>query len=98
MDRAHRESKKPYEREHVTPYIYQHPELFRLRVFKNDTDLSGHRWTLDTPEDWELIQAVYAALHRDDRIFATTDVLNLLKERPELSKLSTHVIQRKLGA
>lgn len=94
LERAHREATRPHEREHVTPYFYQHPELFRLRSFEGKEDLSAHRWTLDTPEDWQFVKAVYATLGAD---FATADVLKLLKARPELAKLNVHVEQKKLA-
>lgn len=97
LDCAQKESRLDYEREHVTPYIHLHPERFRIRSFEGATDLSGHRWTLDTPEDWELIKAIYNALSPDGRMFSTEDVLKLLNERPELAKLNAHVEQKKLG-
>src|SRR5206468_527310 len=61
---AHREAVKPHEREHVTPFIYEHGGRFRLDSFTGPEDLSAHRWTLDTPEDWRFIEAVYSALWR----------------------------------
>lgn len=91
---AHRKAKEPHEREHVTPYLYQHPEQFRLSSFVGKSDLSAHRWTLDTPEDWQFVEAVYAALGPR---FTTADVLNLLKARPELATLNVHVEQKKLA-
>jgi spore coat polysaccharide biosynthesis protein SpsF len=94
LTRAHREATQPHEREHVTPYFYQHPELFRLHSFEGREDWSAHRWTLDTPEDWQFVEAVYAALGAD---FTTADVLKLLKARPELAKLNAHVEQKKLA-
>lgn len=97
LERANREAVKSCEREHVTPYFYEHPELFRLRSFESGVDLSAHRWTLDTPEDWELIKAIYDALSPGGRIFSTADVLNLLNDRPELARLNAHVEQKKLG-
>ncbi|MBI4327439.1 MAG: glycosyltransferase family protein [Chloroflexi bacterium] len=97
LERAHREATQLFEREHVTPFLYRHPELFRLRSFEGATDLSAHRWTLDTPEDWEFIEAVYEALPRGEEMFSTADVLKLLKEKPELTKINAHVEQKKLG-
>lgn len=91
---AHRKAKQSHEREHVTPYIYHHPEQFRLSSFVEKTDLSRHRWTLDTPEDWQFVEAIYAALGPR---FTTADVLNLLKAKPELAKLNAHVEQKKLN-
>ena len=40
-----------YQRAHVTAYIYEHPESFRLHAVKGDEDYSRLRWTVDTPED-----------------------------------------------
>lgn len=97
LDRAQKEARLDYEREHVTPYIHLHPEWFRIGSFEGTVDLSRHRWTLDTPEDWELIETIFNALGKDGRIFSTEDVLKLLNERPELAKLNAHVEQKKLG-
>jgi spore coat polysaccharide biosynthesis protein SpsF len=95
LERTHQEATQPHEREHVTPFLYQHPELFCLHSFTNNVDLSDRRWTLDTPEDWRFIEAVYKALYREGTIFTTADVLKLLKERPDLAKLNAHVEQKK---
>lgn len=97
LERAQGEARRPHEREHVTPYFYQHPERFQLRSYEEQPDLSGLRWTLDTPEDWELVEAVYAALQPAGRMFGTADILNLLNAHPELSKLNAHVEQKELG-
>lgn len=93
---AHREADKPYEREHVTPYLYQHPERFRLAEALGEQDLSQHRWTLDTPEDWALIERIYAALATEDAIFPTRAVLDFLQANPALMALNAHVEQKKL--
>ena len=97
LERAHREARQPYEREHVTPFLHQHPELFRMRSFEEQPDWSGLRWTLDTAEDWRFIEAVYQALYRTHPLFTTAEVLKLLQERPELTKINAHVEQKKLG-
>lgn len=95
LERAHREAGEPYEREHVTPYIYRHPESFALQSFRNPVYLSDHRWTLDTEEDWRLIEAVYAALDKQGTTFTTQAVLDLLGSRPELVALNAHIEQKK---
>jgi spore coat polysaccharide biosynthesis protein SpsF len=88
-----REAAKPYEREHVTPYIYEHPEKFRLLSIKNDQDYSGHRWTVDTPEDLEFVRAVYARLaNRPD--FSGRDVVHLMEREPQLMELNRHIKQK----
>lgn len=94
LEQAHREARLPREREHVTPYLYLHPEQFRLRSFRAPEDYSHYRWTLDTPEDWALIEAIYQALYRPQEPFTTRQVLDLLEARPELAQLNAAVRQK----
>lgn len=96
LERSYREAKHPYEREHVTPYIYQHPELFRLSNYKNEVDYSTHRWTLDTPDDLNLIQAIYKKIENTEKIFLFHDILEIFKNNPRLIDLNKHVEQKKL--
>ena len=81
LERAWRESTKPYQREHVTPYIYENPQEFKLHGIENDTDCSRHRWTVDTPEDLQLLRAIYERFGgRDD--FGWREVLKLVESDP----------------
>jgi len=88
LERAWKEARRPSEREHVTPYIWSHREAFRHANVSHMPDLSGHRWTLDTPNDLAFVRAVYDALHKEGKIFGMEDVLALLRRRPELSALN----------
>jgi len=47
---------EPYDREHVTSFIYNHPDIFKLGVLENDTNQSHLRWTVDTEEDLNRIR------------------------------------------
>ncbi|HEY2358039.1 MAG TPA: glycosyltransferase family protein [Phenylobacterium sp.] len=53
----------PYEREHVTPYVYRRPETFRLAGVARAESLAGLRWTVDLPEDLAFVRSVYAKLY-----------------------------------
>jgi spore coat polysaccharide biosynthesis protein SpsF len=53
----------PYEREHVTPYIYRRPEVFRLAGVARHDSLASLRWTVDFPEDMAFVRDVYARLY-----------------------------------
>lgn len=92
LDRLWHEDRDPATREHVTAYVYKHPELFRLHNVVNDTDLSGHRWTVDTPEDLALVRNLYGELGGD--AFTWHDVLALLERRPEWRELNRGVVQK----
>ncbi len=88
LEAAWREAALPSEREHVTPFIYNHPERYKLGSFKGQPDLSGLRWTVDEPADFEFVTEVYQALYPDDPAFDTTDILELLRRRPELAEIN----------
>jgi spore coat polysaccharide biosynthesis protein SpsF len=87
LEKAWREAKKPSEREHVTPYIWKHPEFFRLVNVENDKDLSGLRWTLDTEADLQFAREVYARLYHG-QVFLMKDILALLEAEPELARIN----------
>ena len=97
LERAHAQATQPHEREHVTPYMREHPELFRLRGYAEGADHSQHRWTLDTPEDWALIEAIYTRLYPTNPLFSTADILALLAREPQLVALNAHIEQKKVG-
>jgi spore coat polysaccharide biosynthesis protein SpsF len=86
---AWREAKLPSEREHVTPFLYKHPERFRVGSFRGAPDLSALRWTVDEPEDFALVERIYGELYAANPAFSTADVLALLERKPELRTLNT---------
>lgn len=91
LEKAWREAIKTSEREHVTPYIWKHPELFNLKNVENDIDLSAMRWTLDTQRDFEFTKAIYKRLYIPGKIFLMKDILKLLNEVPELKEINAGI-------
>jgi spore coat polysaccharide biosynthesis protein SpsF (cytidylyltransferase family) len=85
---VHREARLPSEREHVTPYLYRHPELFRLNPVIADVDRSSMRWTVDHPSDFDLVARVYGALYPGNAAFTTEDVLRLFEREPDLATIN----------
>jgi spore coat polysaccharide biosynthesis protein SpsF len=96
LEKAFQEACQSYEREHVTPYIYEHPEIFSLHNQNNDDDLSHYRWTLDTEDDWKLIEEIYKSLYRSNDIFTTNEIIGFLEDKPDLLMLNAHVEQKRL--
>lgn len=82
----------PSEREHVTPYIWKNPELFRVHNFKNTEDLSHLRWTVDYPEDLAFVREVYRRLSGNGR-FGWRDVLKLVKDEPGLAEMNAGIVR-----
>jgi spore coat polysaccharide biosynthesis protein SpsF len=82
-------------REHVTPYLYRQPQRFRLHRVAADADYSSLRWTVDTPEDWQLIVRLFGALGPDR--FSWLDVLALLRDHPDWNEINRRVEQKKVA-
>jgi spore coat polysaccharide biosynthesis protein SpsF len=76
----------PDELEHVTLGIYMRRNLYKCRNYSNLENLSSHRWTLDTEEDWEFISKVYDYFAGREIDFEFKDVLEFLKENPKLGR------------
>lgn len=55
---THTHATLPDELEHVTYFIYTHPELFNIQHFCNNEDFSHIRWTLDYKEDYDLLKNI----------------------------------------
>jgi spore coat polysaccharide biosynthesis protein SpsF len=94
LARAACEAAEPYQRVHVTPYFYEHPERFRLVSVTGSQDLSGHRWTVDSPGDLAFARAVYERMDGDG--FSWHDVCRLLADQPQLADLNRHVRHKEL--
>ncbi|MCA1561325.1 MAG: glycosyltransferase family protein [Acidobacteria bacterium] len=88
---AWREDRDMHTREHVTPYIYRHPELFRVDAVTHSCDLSRLRWTVDTPEDYALLQAITASTAADA---PWTEILSAVEAHPEWHQLNASVQQK----
>jgi spore coat polysaccharide biosynthesis protein SpsF len=85
---AHREARRPLEREHTTPFLWERPERFRIANVAWETGLDysmSHRFTIDYPADYDFLVAVYDALWTPTRPeFSLADILELLADHPEI--------------
>lgn len=97
LEKSYNEGKKQYEREHVTPYIYQNTDKFRIEQYKNETDYSNYRWTLDTEEDLKLISIIYNNLYKENKLFDFNDILKFINKNPYVVNINEHIKQKKLG-
>ena len=92
LETAWMEAKLPSEREHVTPYIWNHEEKFSIGNFENEIDLSKYRLTIDTPEDFTLISIIIKYFHDKWIEFRLKDVMKFLNENPKLVELNAMYI------
>lgn len=92
LERCWREASEPASREHVTAYIYRHPERFRLAGVTHEGDESAHRWTVDTAEDYAL--AGRLCTHFGHNRFGWQEALAAVEAHPEWTGLNAHIEQK----
>lgn len=93
LSKAWQEAKLQSEREHVGPYIEKYPDLFNNGALNKFTGLSHLRWTLDEPEDYQLLNQIYDALYSESSLFLTQDILDFLEKNPEMKELNSQIIR-----
>lgn len=96
LERAAKESDKPFDHEHVTPYI-RDSGRFSTASVNNAVDLSGLRWTVDEPEDFEVISGVFSAFSPELH-FTWRQILQLEKSKPELFRANKNLCRNEGGA
>jgi spore coat polysaccharide biosynthesis protein SpsF len=107
---AWRDAREAYQRVHVTPYVYQHPQRFRLLSVTGEQDLdnpaagdyegrrglmANWRWTVDAPADLEFVREVYRRLE-GAKPFSWRDVCRLIRQHPHLAAINGGVRQKDL--
>lgn len=92
LEKSWREAHHSFEREHVTQYIIKHPEIFKLQDFVSPIGYFGnHRWTVDEPEDFELVTKIYEHfLNETDKgdNFNYKDILDFMEAHPEIKAIN----------
>ena len=76
------------EREHVTLYIKNNPENYKLGNLEQNCDLSDLRWTVDEKEDFILIKKIYEYLYNEEKPFLMNDIVELLDNNPSLLEIN----------
>lgn len=94
LEKAYNKAEEKYQREHVTPYIYENYE--DIFYYKNNKDLSNYRLTLDTKEDFELIKALYDKLYNGKHDFYLNEIIGVLNKNKELLSLNKNIEQKEL--
>lgn len=94
LHRAWVSARQPHEREHTTPWLWENnPNIRVLNVMRPDGQVleQRHRWTIDYPEDYSLIRAVYDALYSSNPAFTCEDILHVMAMHPEIDAVNTHL-------
>lgn len=94
LEEAYKNATQKYEKEHVTPYILEHPDKFKLINIEAKGKLRRPdiRITLDTIEDFELISRII--LHFSSINFTTEDIIDFINQNPKLIDINKQVKQK----
>lgn len=95
--KTYKEASKEYELEHVTPYIYTNPDKFNLLGYSYKSNESRYRLTLDTKDDFVLINEIYTRLSNKNKYFSLEDIIELIENEKELFYINNSVVQKKLN-
>lgn len=95
LEEGYREATIPGDREHVTPFIYRQGHRFRLSNVAYFKDYSRHRWTVDTKEDFALIQRIIELVYPSMPEFTMENILELFDRDPKLFMINAHVEQKR---
>lgn len=92
--KIHKIGKESRHREHVTYYAYEFPNEFESVTYQVPENRKAPelRITLDTKEDYALVQAI--ANHFQDPLVSSADVIKFLREHPDVAKLNAHIKQK----
>jgi spore coat polysaccharide biosynthesis protein SpsF len=89
-------TKDPVDREHVTLYIWEHPELFSIHHFNNRLNPTywDLRLTVDTAEDFNFISKIFKELYPINRNFGLPEIIDLLERKPELLDINRNITEK----
>jgi len=90
LETVWKNAKNPPEREHVTPYIYNNPNKFKIFNVDYLENLSHLRWTVDRENDFELVRTIISKIKK--RPILMNDILELLEQQPNLKKINANYI------
>ncbi len=92
LKEAANQAKLKSEREHVTSYIKNNSEKFKLYNYKNKQDYSKFRWTVDEKSDLEFVRRIYFEMS-PKKIFSMNDILEIISKNPEIQKINSGIMR-----
>jgi len=94
LEKAWKNAKLKSEREHVTLYFRNQPELFEVKTINNETDDGKYRLTVEQEEDYFVVKAIienlYAGTYDYIRI---NEVKSFLKSNPEIFEINRNILR-----
>jgi spore coat polysaccharide biosynthesis protein SpsF len=94
LEFAARTALRSYEREHTTPFLWDANPLVRTHTVsmeRGQNYATRYRWTVDYPEDYMLVRAVYDGLHQRMPRFGMYEIMEYLHQHPEVDAINAHL-------
>ncbi len=84
------------DREHVSLYFWEHPERYKLLFVKPPPEYAYSEIfiALDEQEDLDMMRRIYEILYPQNPLFSLKDILDLLKEKPQIYEMSKSVYRK----
>ena len=86
------------EREHVTLYIYRHPDKYKILPVEAPDERKGYGifLTLDERHDYDCIKQIFEALYPKKSDFTLQDIFQFLEKNPDVKTINSHVERTKI--
>lgn len=96
LDEVNTITQSPVDREHVSLYIYTHPEKYKLGnlVAEKEVNYPDLEVTLDNKEDYSMIKKIYETLYPQNNDFTMQDVINLMLRDTDLKEIVSGVTRK----
>ena len=90
LSRAYKEVENSSDKEHVTFYFWKNPARnFKTKQLQNSENWSKYRFTVDYPEDLEVIKQIITKLCNGKKLPKLAEIINFIEERPEIFALNS---------
>jgi spore coat polysaccharide biosynthesis protein SpsF len=85
LERAHKEATKNEDKEHVTFYFWKDKNNgFKTTQLKNHLDWSQYRFTIDYPQDYEVVKLLNEEIRARNIFGHTHEIVSILKQRRDI--------------
>ena len=92
LEKMENEARDLFDREHVTQYVYRHPKFFKIGNVMSEKQLSNYRWTIDTKEDYDMVNEIYRKRDNESNdILLMDEILEIINKYPEIAKINSTV-------
>ncbi len=90
---AYERATDSFEKEHVTPYMWRNPAQFGMRTYRRAGIAPGLRFSVDHPEDRDLVEEILRRQIAAGRFFGMQEISDLLSRDTTLAAINSDIIK-----